>query len=203
MTKRKSLPVDRAAPLGEAAAHRLARQRVFTSGEAAALCAVSTRTVGKWVDTGRLEGFRLPGSSDRRVPRDALVRFMTRAGIPLGPLARDHRSVALLAGVGERWAAQLTQLLSPEFWAVRTCQTLLDAAALAATVRPDAVVLSAALGTGPCREAAARFRSVLPGAALIGVLADDDRDASPYDLAAPGLPALDAAALLCRKGGAA
>jgi len=56
---------------------------VLTTGEVARLCGVAPRTVSKWFDSGQLRGFKIPGSRDRRIPRDSLVRFMRAHGIPL------------------------------------------------------------------------------------------------------------------------
>lgn len=49
---------------------------VFTTGQVAKICKVAPRTVSKWFDSGRLRGYRIPGSQDRRIPRDALIRFL-------------------------------------------------------------------------------------------------------------------------------
>lgn len=49
--------------------------RWFTTGEIAKRLGVSSRTVSKWIDDGRLSGIRLPGSKDRRVHPSALEQF--------------------------------------------------------------------------------------------------------------------------------
>ena len=36
--------------------------RVFETGQVAKICEVSRKTVNKWFDSGRLKGFRIPGS---------------------------------------------------------------------------------------------------------------------------------------------
>ena len=56
-------------------------QAVFTTGQVARICKVAPRTVSKWFDTKRLEGYLLPGSLDRRIPRDSLIKFMQNHGI--------------------------------------------------------------------------------------------------------------------------
>jgi excisionase family DNA binding protein len=60
--------------------------KVFTLEQTATLCRVAPQTVAKWFDSGRLGGYRIPGSEDRRIPRDALVKFLTEHGLPLGGL---------------------------------------------------------------------------------------------------------------------
>lgn len=61
-------------------------KQVFTTGEVAKICHVAPRTVSKWFDSGRLRGYRIPGSQDRRIPRDHLIRFLKEHGMPLGGL---------------------------------------------------------------------------------------------------------------------
>lgn len=60
---------------------------VFTTGQVARLCHVGARTAAKWIDSGRLKGYRLPLSRDRRVLRAELIAFMKRHEMPLGELA--------------------------------------------------------------------------------------------------------------------
>ena len=40
-------------------------KKVFTTGQVAKICKVAPRTVSKWFDSGRLRGYRIPGSQDR------------------------------------------------------------------------------------------------------------------------------------------
>lgn len=56
---------------------------VLTTGAAAKICKVSPRTVTKWFDAGRLKGYRIPGSSDRRIPAASLVAFLREHGMPV------------------------------------------------------------------------------------------------------------------------
>ena len=67
--------------------HKGVTMKVFTTGQVAKICKVAPRTVAKWFDSGRLKGYRIPGSQDRRIPREYLVKFLAQHGIPLGDLA--------------------------------------------------------------------------------------------------------------------
>jgi excisionase family DNA binding protein len=58
--------------------------KVFTTGQVAKICKVAPRTVSKWFDSGRLKGYRIPGSQDRRIPREYLIKFLKEHGMPLG-----------------------------------------------------------------------------------------------------------------------
>ena len=58
-------------------------REVFRTGEIAMICRVAPRTVFKWLNSGLLEGYRLPRSRDWRVTRESLVRFLEENGIPI------------------------------------------------------------------------------------------------------------------------
>ena len=60
----------------------LTGKQVFTTGEAAQACGVSQQTIIRCFDSGKLQGFRVPGSRFRRIPRVDLLRFMKSNGIP-------------------------------------------------------------------------------------------------------------------------
>lgn len=57
--------------------------KILTIGQCAKICKVAPRTVSKWFDSGRLKGYRIPGSQDRRVPQEYLVKFMNEHGLPI------------------------------------------------------------------------------------------------------------------------
>ena len=61
-------------------------KNLFTTGEAAEICNISQQTIIRCFDSGRLDGFRIPGSRFRRIPRENLIKFMKDNGIPLDNL---------------------------------------------------------------------------------------------------------------------
>ncbi|MFO0972839.1 MAG: helix-turn-helix domain-containing protein [Phycisphaerae bacterium] len=74
---------------------------VLTTGEIAKICNVAPRTVSKWFDSGQLRGYRIPGSRDRRVPLEQLVRFMRAHAIPLNGLEVAVSRVVIACGDAE------------------------------------------------------------------------------------------------------
>ena len=69
---------------------------LFTTGEAAEICRVSQQTIIRCFDAGRLEGFRVPGSRFRRIPRQSLVKFMKDNNIPLDAIESGKRKVLIV-----------------------------------------------------------------------------------------------------------
>jgi excisionase family DNA binding protein len=69
---------------------------LFTTGEAAEICKVSQQTIIRCFDAGRLEGFRVPGSRFRRIPRKNLVGFMQDNNIPLDTIESGKRKILIV-----------------------------------------------------------------------------------------------------------
>ena len=60
----------------------LPKRDIYTTGQIAYACGVAPRTVANWIDQGLLKGYRVPGSTDRRVTRATLLEFMLAHGMP-------------------------------------------------------------------------------------------------------------------------
>ena len=69
---------------------------LFTTGEAAEICRISQQTIIRCFDAGRLEGFRVPGSRFRRIPRQSLIKFMKENKIPLDSVESGKRKVLIV-----------------------------------------------------------------------------------------------------------
>ncbi|MFT3786712.1 MAG: response regulator [Tepidisphaeraceae bacterium] len=69
---------------------------VLTTGEVAKICNVAPRTVSKWFDSGALTGYRIPGSKDRRIPLNQLIKFMKQHGMPLDGLMTGGTRVLIV-----------------------------------------------------------------------------------------------------------
>lgn len=69
---------------------------VYTTGAAAKACGVSIQIIIRLFDTGRLKGFKVPGSKFRRIARESLLRFMLAESVPLdglGELSDREREI--------------------------------------------------------------------------------------------------------------
>jgi len=71
-------------------------KELFTTGEAAGICKVSQQTIIRCFDSGRLEGFRVPGSKFRRIPQQSLVKFMRENNIPMDGLDSGKHKVLIV-----------------------------------------------------------------------------------------------------------
>lgn len=57
--------------------------KVLTTTEVAKILQVSNRKVTQWIDNQTIKGFRMPGSTHRRVTWSELVNFMKANNYPL------------------------------------------------------------------------------------------------------------------------
>lgn len=57
--------------------------KTLTSGEIAAYCDVNLRTVIRWIESGKLKGFKLPGRGNNRVLVEDFIEFLERHEMPI------------------------------------------------------------------------------------------------------------------------
>ena len=114
---------------------------VMTTGEVAKACRVAPRTAHKWFDGGLIDGYRLPGSRDRRFHLADVVRFMTEHKFPLGDLAASVAYRVMLVAAGEQFEARLQAALGTDGVEYAAAHGTFHAAMQIVTFGPDAVVL--------------------------------------------------------------
>jgi len=114
---------------------------VFTTGEVAEICNVSQQTVIRCFDSGRLKGFRVPGSRFRRIPREALIQFMKDNAIPLDQIETGKARI-LVVDDDPAIVEMLVELLERDGrFEVQTATNGFDAGMRAIEFRPDLIVL--------------------------------------------------------------
>jgi excisionase family DNA binding protein len=161
---------------------------VFTTGEVARICKVSQQTVIRCFDSGRLKGFRVPGSRFRRIPRDALINFMKANDIPLDHLESGKKRV-LVVDDDEAIVEMFEELLERDGrFELATAATGFGAGVVTEHFKPDVMLLDFKLpdinGTAVCRTI--RSNSAYEHMKIIAVsgVADPDEIQELYDAGA-------------------
>ena len=152
-------------------------RKVFTTGQVAKICKVAPRTVSKWFDSGRLVGYRIPGSQDRRIPREHLIRFLKEHQMPLGELEEEAYSKILIIGTDRMLIERLHGML-PEVddYKVQIAHSGFEAGIQAESFHPDAMVLDLAMGRSEGLQIVANLRknTNYDDVIIIGLAAEDE-----------------------------
>ena len=158
--------------------HDWSTKAVFSTGEAAEVCSVSQQTIIRCFDKGRLQGFRVPGSKFRRIPRDELIRFMRDNDIPVARLEGRRRSVLCLGGPGSA-VSRLGEAASPrDRLDITVASSAFDAGWAACAQRPVLVLVDGGFDAGVSAAVMARLgegtrgRPGMPLVVVVGELAD-------------------------------
>ncbi len=114
---------------------------LFTTGEAAEICRLSQQTIIRCFDAGRLEGFRIPGSKFRRIPRRSLVKFMKENSIPLDELDSGKKKVLIVDDDAEIVELISDVLVRDGGFEIKTASSGYDAGILTQQFRPDLILL--------------------------------------------------------------
>jgi two-component system, OmpR family, response regulator RpaA len=158
-------------------------KKVFTTGQVAKICKVAPRTVSKWFDSGRLRGYRIPGSQDRRIPREHLIRFLKEHGMPLGELEEEGWHKILIIGAEQLFIDRLRELLpDDEDYKYEVANSGFEAGIQAESFHPDTIVVDLAMGRSEALQIAQNLRrNVQYEATQIIALASED-EAAPESL---------------------
>jgi excisionase family DNA binding protein len=122
-------------------------KNVLTTGDVAKICNVAPRTVSKWFDKGQLKGYRIPGSKDRRIPVNELIRFMKQNNMPTDILPVGAIRILVVDSNVEA-SEQLThKLLERTEYEVQTVHSNFETGFVAQKFAPH-VILVSLLGEG-------------------------------------------------------
>jgi len=114
---------------------------LFTTGEAAEICRVSQQTIIRCFDAGRLEGFRVPGSRFRRIPRQNLIKFMKDNNIPLDSIESGKRKVLVVDDDAEIVELIVEVLERDGRFEVKTASSGYEAGMATQRFRPELILL--------------------------------------------------------------
>jgi excisionase family DNA binding protein len=117
------------------------KNRVFTTGEVAAICGVSADTVSRWFDLGQIDGYRLGPGGDRRIPYESLRKFMLSHGIPLERLEEGERRILVVDDDPYYLDIIPSVLTRDDGYEVMTASTGFDAGAMVVEHNPQVVIL--------------------------------------------------------------
>ncbi len=155
--------------------------KVFTTGQVAKICKVAPRTVSKWFDSGRLKGYRIPGSQDRRIPREYLIRFLKEHGMPLGELEDETMAKVLIVAQDQVLIENLKrELPENKAFKVATASSGFDAGIQAESFHPDAIIVDFSIGKTEALQICQNLRrnNEFAEIVLIALLPDDGSSTS-------------------------
>ena len=134
-------------------------KKVFTTGQVAKICKVAPRTVSKWFDSGRLRGYRIPGSQDRRIPREHLIKFLKEHGMPLGELEEEGLHKILIVGAEKLFVDRVRELLpESDDFKYELAASGFEAGIQAESFHPDTIIIDLAMGRSEALQIAQNLR---------------------------------------------
>lgn len=147
-------------------------KEVLTTGEVAKICNVAPRTVSKWFDSGKLRGYRIPGSKDRRIPLEQLIRFMKAHQIPLDGLDTGLIGVLIAEQDADLGKALTTVLEKSSGFQVTLVRTAFEAGARAEAEMPQVMLIDVSIPGFGGRETVRSIRNIanLKDCALVAMV---------------------------------
>jgi len=136
------------------------QKTVLTTGEVAKICSVAPRTVSKWFDSGQLRGYRIPGSKDRRIPLEQLVRFMRTHGMPLNGLVTASTRLVVLDADVSLWESVREATEGDGDFEVTLASAAFEAGVIVKELKPSVLIVDVTLPDVVPRSLALGIRSI-------------------------------------------
>jgi CheY-like chemotaxis protein len=114
---------------------------LFTTGDVADICRISQQTVIRCFDAGKIEGFRVPGSKFRRIPRQKLIKFMKENDIPLENLDSGKKKILIVDDDAEIIELIVDVLVRDGRFETETASSGYEAGISTQQFRPDLILL--------------------------------------------------------------
>lgn len=138
----------------------------LSTGKVAAITGMSIRMVIKWIDSGILKSWKVPGSRFRRVESSTLRKFMIDHNLPLETLD-EHLGVVLVISADPELQKEIAHAnLNGRQISVGS---LFEAGLSWSQITPTIVIVDLALGEESVRKGLASLQSKTPAPHLIAV----------------------------------
>jgi DNA-binding response OmpR family regulator len=122
-------------------------------------------------------GYRIPGSQDRRIPREQLIRFLKEHGMPLGELEEEEWHKVLIIGAEKLFIERLREILpEDEDYKYEIAQSGFEAGIMAESFHPDTIVIDLALGRSEAIQITSNLRKnpAYEQTLIIGLASEDE-----------------------------
>jgi CheY-like chemotaxis protein len=116
-------------------------KEIFTTGDVADICGVSQQTVIRCFDAGKIEGFRVPGSKFRKIPRHSLIKFMKENNVPLEKLDSGKKKILIVDDDAEIIELIVDVLARDGRFETKTASSGYEAGISTQMFRPDLILL--------------------------------------------------------------
>ena len=123
----------------------ISEKKIYTTGEVATLTGLSQQTVIRCFDSGRIGGFRVPGSTSRRIPHEELRQFMKTHQIPANNEEMPSYRVLLIDDDRETIEVVTQALEAMERVGLEVASTAWEAGIMTVSSSPDIVIVSGRL----------------------------------------------------------
>lgn len=118
------------------------KDQVLTTGQVAEICKVAPRTVTKWFDSGKLKGYRIPGSRDRRIPAGELVRFMKANKMPVDEIEAGTLRVLVIDSDWHSLDSLAGALADKTNYDIHTADNSFDVGFIAHKIIPHVILIN-------------------------------------------------------------
>jgi excisionase family DNA binding protein len=134
----------------------------YSSGEVAKFCDVTSRTVIRWISSGKLNAFKLPGRGNNRIAEKELLNFLKENAIPLpAKFVEEKDRHCVVLSQDNYFSRHAKRIIRDADFDVHVLESEFEAGLEIARLQPSFIVLDAGafalLSTHELRQLAERL----------------------------------------------
>jgi len=151
----------------------------YSSGDVAKICDVTPRTIIRWISSGKLPAFKLPGRGNNRVSEDALLSFLHNNEMPIPrelEQAEDRHCVILASD--KYLVRHVKRIVRDADYITHVISDMVEAGLSIAANKPQLVIIDAEIIPGSPWQTASKIKAAMPiqGEILLFVEKTNDLD---------------------------
>ena len=116
-------------------------KRVLSSGDVARYCGVHFRTVIRWIEKGRLKGYKLPGRGNNRIDEEDFITFLKDNKMPIPDGLLNENKRVLIVDDERPMAAAIQRVLRNAGYETEIAYDGFQAGSLLTSFKPSLMTL--------------------------------------------------------------
>lgn len=153
----------------------------YSSGDVAKICDVTPRTIIRWITSGKLPAFKLPGRGNNRVSQEALLSFLhdNKMPIPRDLRETEDRHCVILAS-DKYLVRHVKRIVRDADYLTHVISDMVEAGLSIAANKPQLVIIDTEIIPDSPWQTASKIRAAMPvqGEVLLFVENTNDLDNS-------------------------
>lgn len=155
----------------------------YSSGDVAKICDVTPRTIIRWISSGKLSAFKLPGRGNNRISHEALFDFLRANAMPIPKqLAANNERHCVIIGSDKHLVRHVKRIVRDADYMTHVIADPIEAGLSIASNQPLLVVLDGQALSENAEQTARKIYSAMSPSATVILFTDNENNSTSENI---------------------